>query len=70
MERLCIIDHASHCVYFEDVDEDYLNEKYNGNEESYIEDNYTFEGDYSWDYITNVEYVDINGDVHDVDIDF
>ena len=69
MERLVIIDHANHTVFFEDVDTDFLEENYNGDEEAYIEDSYTFEGDYSWDYVVDVEYVDENGDVIDLDID-
>ena len=70
MERLCIIDHAAHCVYFEDVDESYLQEKYNGEEEAYILDNYTFDGDFSWDYITDIEYIDFNGDCHEIEIEY
>jgi hypothetical protein len=31
-------------------------EQYDGSEEAYIKDNYTFEGDFSWDFITDVEY--------------
>ena len=68
MERLWIIDHSTHSVYFEDVDSDFLNERYNGEEEAYIEDNYTFDGDYSWDYVTDAMYVDVNGDIHDIEI--
>ena len=56
MERLAILDHSNHRLYVEDVSEESL-EKYNGEEQAYIEDNYTFEGDYSWDYITDTEYI-------------
>ena len=56
MERLAILDHSNHRLYVEDVSEETL-EKYNGEEEAYIKDNYTFEGDYSWDYITDTEYI-------------
>lgn len=56
MERLAILDHSNHRLYVEDVSEESL-EKYNGEEEAYIKDNYTFEGDYSWDYITDAEYI-------------
>lgn len=61
MERLVIIDHAAHQVYFEDVDTDMLEKDYGGSEEKYIEDMYAFDGDFSWDYITNVYYIP-NGD--------
>ena len=56
MERLVIIDHAAHQVYIEDVDENVLQERYNGSEEDYIKDMYNLEGDWSWDYVTDVVY--------------
>ena len=56
MERLVIIDHAAHTLFIEDVADEQL-KKYNGEEEAYIRDNYTFEGDWSWDYITDIEYI-------------
>lgn len=56
MERLAIIDHDNHVVYFEDVTEDAL-AKYNGDEQAYIDDNYDIEN-YSWDYITGSYYID------------
>ena len=55
MERLVIIDHATHTLYVDDVSEETL-QQYGGEEEKYIEDNYTFDGDYSWDFITDAEY--------------
>ena len=55
MERIAIIDHASHRLFIEDVSDDDL-EKYDGSEEDYIKDNYKFDGDWSWDYVTSVLY--------------
>lgn len=55
MTRIAILDHATHTLYIEDIPDSEL-EKYNGEEQAYIEDNYTFEEEYSWDYITNIEY--------------
>jgi hypothetical protein len=56
MVRLAILDHAAHTLFIEDVADADL-ERYNGSEQDYIEDNYTFEGDYSWEYITDAEYI-------------
>lgn len=68
MERLAILDHSNHRLYVEDVSEETL-EKYNGEEEAYIKDNYTFEGDYSWDYITDTEYIPMD-DPTPMDVEF
>ena len=40
MERLVIIDHETHRLYIEDVDEEMLERDYEGSEEAYIEDTY------------------------------
>ena len=56
MERIVIIDHETHILYVEDVSEEAL-AKYNGEEEAYIRDNYNLEGDFSWDYIRGMEYI-------------
>jgi hypothetical protein len=56
MERIIIIDHADHKVYIEDLTDEKL-AKYDGSEQAYIDDNYTFLGDYSWDYVTEVNYL-------------
>ena len=62
MRRLAIIDNATHTLYIEDVNEQELEEKYNGEEQAYIDDNYTFEGDYySWDWIVDAEYIPEGG---------
>ena len=56
MERIVIIDHADHKVYIEDLTDEKL-AKYDGSEQAYIDDNYSFDGDYSWDYVTEVNYL-------------
>ena len=57
MRRIAIIDHSSHELMVEDINEQELEEKYGGDEQKYIDENYTFEGDYSWDWITDAEYI-------------
>lgn len=59
MRRIAIIDHSAHTLYVEDIDEDVLENDYNGDEQAYIDDNYTFEGEYSWDYIVDAEYIPV-----------
>ena len=54
MRRIAIINHITHALYIEDVDEKELEEKYNGDEQSYIDDSYELDGDYSWDWITDI----------------
>ena len=68
MERLAILDHAAHKLYIEDVTDEML-QPYNGSEEDYIKDNYTFEGDFSWEYIVGAEYYPTT-DPTPMDIDF
>jgi len=67
MERLVIIDHATHQVFIEDVPTELLEKYYDGEEEKYIEDNYNFNGDYSWDFITAVNIVTEEGDIEEID---
>ena len=67
--RLAVIDHAAHRLYVEDVSEELIESKYNGNDEDYIKDNYTFEGEWSWDYIIDAEYVNEEGDIYDIDFE-
>ena len=55
MRRIAIINHVTHGLYIEDIDEKELEEKYNGDEQAYIDDNYDLE-DYSWDWITDIIY--------------
>ena len=55
MTRIAIIDHATHQLSIEDISDEDL-EKYDGDEEEYIKSNYTFEGEWSWDYIVGVNF--------------
>ena len=56
MRRLAIIDHDTHTLYVDDVDEKELEENYKGDEQAYIEDNYALLNNYSWDWITDAIY--------------
>lgn len=69
MTRLAILDHASHTLFVEDVNETLLEQKYNGEEEAYIKDNYDISNFFSWDYIVSTQYIPdaTDGDVYDVD---
>lgn len=69
MRRLAIIDHADHTLMVEDVNENELQDNYGGDEQAYIDANYTFEGDYSWDWITDAEYFK-EGESDPIEIDF
>lgn len=57
MERIVIIDHDNHKLFVEDVDEEILNNQYDGEEEKYIKDTYALGENWSWDYITSAEYI-------------
>lgn len=70
MERLAIIDHDCHTLFVEDVDEELLAEKYNGEEEAYIKDNYCISDNFSWDYITSAQYIPDCVDTEVYEIDF
>jgi hypothetical protein len=69
MRRIAIIDHAAHELMVEDINEKELEAKYGGDEQKYIDDNYTFEGDYSWDWITDAQYFK-EGESDPIEIDF
>ena len=69
MRRIAIIDHAAHELMVEDINENELETKYGGDEQAYIDDNYTFEGDYSWDWITSAQYF-MEGESDPVEIEF
>jgi hypothetical protein len=62
MERLVIIDHETHNLYIEDVDEEMLERDYEGSEEAYIEDTYSLGKHWSWDFVTNIEYIPMADD--------
>lgn len=68
MTRVAIIDHDSHSLYVEDIDEDVLNSKYGGSEQKYIEDNYDLR-EYSWDYIVDSTYFPKQFDPIDINYD-
>jgi len=55
MRRIAIINHATKTLFVEDVNEEELIEKYEDDEQKYIEANYGLE-EYSWDWITDTEY--------------
>lgn len=67
IERIVIIDHETHSLFIEDVDEDMLAKDYNGNEEDYIVDNYSLSNTWSWDYIVSAQYFPHNDDPIDVE---
>jgi hypothetical protein len=69
MRRIAIIDHASHELMIEDINEQVLEDQYGGDEQKYIDDNYTFDGDYSWDWITDTQYFP-EGESNPVDVEF
>ena len=69
MRRIAIIDHWDHELFIEDINEQGLEEKYGGDEQKYIDDNYTFEGDYSWDWITDTAYTP-EGESDPIDVEF
>ena len=69
MRRIAIIDHAAHELMVEDVNEQELEEKYGGDEQAYINDNYTFEGDYSWDWISDTQYFE-EGETDPIEVEF
>lgn len=55
MKRLAIIDHGNHALYIEDINEEILEGQYGGDEQLYIDDNYSLKN-YSWDWITDAQY--------------
>ena len=69
MERIAIIDHDEHRLYIEDIPESVLNEQYDGEEEKYIEDMYDLEN-YSWDFITEADYIPVSSSGDFFKIDF
>ena len=69
MTRLAIIDHESHKLFIEDVSDEVL-AKYNGEEEAYIKDNYCIRDNFSWDYITQAQYIPDCEDTEVYDINF
>ena len=66
MERIVIIDHENHCVFIEEIDEEFLELRYGGEEEKYILDNYDLGHPWSWEYITEATYIPKDGDPIDI----
>lgn len=56
MRRIAIIDHSTHTLYVEDIDEYELINKYSDDEQKYIDEHYAFDGEYSWDWIVDAQY--------------
>lgn len=59
--RIAIIDHDSHTLFIEDINNDILEGQYGGDEQIYIDANYNFTN-YSWDYIVDAQYIPEEGD--------
>ena len=53
--KIAVIDHDNHTLYVEDINDDILQGQYGGEEQLYIDDNYSTEN-YSWDYIVDTQY--------------
>ena len=68
MRRLAIIDHDEHELFIEDINEQELEEKYGGDEQKYINDNYDMEH-YSWEWIVDAQYFP-EGESDPIDIEF
>lgn len=66
--KVAVIDHDSHTLYVEDINDEILQRQYGGDEQLYIGDNYSTEN-YSWDYIVDVQYFP-EGDKTPVEINF
>lgn len=66
--RIAIIDHDEHELLIEDINEQELEEKYGGDEQAYIDNNY-YLGNYSWDWITDTSYFH-EGETDPVEVEF
>lgn len=67
MVRIAVLDFHEHRLYVEDVADEEI-ENYGG-VDAYVKDTYTFEGEASWDAITDAEYIGL-GESDPVEIDF
>jgi hypothetical protein len=56
MRRIAIINHTNHTLFVEDINEEILEGQYGGDEQMYIDDNYSLK-DYSWDWIADSRYI-------------
>lgn len=60
---IAIISHSAHELIIDVVDVEELENKYDGDEQAYIDDNYLIDGDYTWDWITDItKYTNSKGD--------
>lgn len=66
--RIVVIDHESHTLYVEDINDEILQGQYGGDVQLYIDDSYSAEN-YSWDYIVDTQYIPEN-DKTPVEINF
>ena len=66
--RIAVIDNESHTLFVEDINDEILEGQYGGDEQLYIDDNYSLK-DYSWDYIVDTQYIP-EGDKTPVEINF
>ena len=69
MRRIAIIDHNEHDLIIEDINEEVLEKEYGGDEQKYIDENYSLEANYSWDWITDTQYFP-EGQSDPVEIEF
>lgn len=69
MKRLAIIDHKTHALYIEDVNDEILEGQYGGDEQLYIEDNYNL-NEYTWDWITETQYYSEFYQLEPIEINF
>ena len=67
IERLAIIDHDNHRLMIEDVDMDILEDKYHGEEEDYIKDNYELGLNWDWEWVVVTEYFPVDDDPVEVE---
>ena len=69
MRRIAIIDHTNHILFVEDINEKILEGQYGGDEYMYIDATYNLK-EYSWDWITDVEYIpEFNKDPIEIDFE-
>ena len=55
MKRIAVLDHSTHELMVEDINEEIIEGQYGGDEQLYIEDNYSLK-EYSWDWIIDTQY--------------
>lgn len=61
MRRIVIIDHDNHSLVIEDINEEVLENEYDGDEQRYIDENYWVSDNYTWDWIVDAEYYPESG---------